>query len=200
MSSACLLCTEFCISHAPSPSPATIPILKLRKSRQEIKTSWHAVQESMGKELAFKTRTQTQIQQLTAASHISLVLADGTSGYSSKHRREAGRTRGLLFLPWWGGSCLQLVSVPKSRVSLQQEKPPTVGVGCGGCRTILAPRFLAWVPTAFLPSPLKWHLRHCRENSGGDVQCWAQGKHPGPGSQRYDNCHISNTAFCATAS
>lgn len=41
----------------------------------------------MGKELAFKTRTQTQIRQLTAALHISLVLADGTSGYSFKCRR-----------------------------------------------------------------------------------------------------------------
>lgn len=45
---------------------------------------------SLGKELAFKTRTQTQIQQLTAALHISLVLADGTSGYGSKHRRKLG--------------------------------------------------------------------------------------------------------------
>lgn len=32
-----------------------------------------------------------------------------------------------------------------------------MGAGCGGCRTILAPRILAWVPTAFLPSTLKWH-------------------------------------------
>lgn len=39
-----------------------------------------------GKELAFKTRTQTQIQQLTTALHISLALAEGTSGYRSKHR------------------------------------------------------------------------------------------------------------------
>lgn len=148
----------------------------------------------MGKELAFKTRTQTQNQQLTAALHISLVLADGTSGYSSKRRREAGRTRGLLFLPWWGGSCLQLDSVRKSRVLLCRRSLLLWGLGVAD-----AERFLAWAPTAFLPSSLKWHLRHCRENSGGDVQCWAQGKHPGPGSQCYDNCHI-NTAFCATAS
>lgn len=27
----------------------------------------------------------------------------------------------------------------------------------------------------------KMALWHCWENSGGDVQCWAQGKHPVPG-------------------
>lgn len=86
-------------SHVPSPLPVIIPILKLRKLRHEIKTCWHEVQEIMGKELAFKTITQTQIQQLTTASHISLVLADGTSGYSSKHRRRLVELEDCCFCP-----------------------------------------------------------------------------------------------------
>lgn len=53
-------------------------------------TCWREVQELVGKELALETRTQTQLQQLTAALHISLVLADGSPGYSSKHRRRLG--------------------------------------------------------------------------------------------------------------
>lgn len=51
----------------------------------------------MGKELALETRTQSGIQQLTAALHISLVLADGTSGYSSKHRRRLGELEDQCF-------------------------------------------------------------------------------------------------------
>lgn len=85
MSAVHLLCVAAGLrfSHGPSPSPTTVPILKPRKLRLGMKTHWREIQELAGKELASETRTQTQLQQLTAALHISLVLADGTSGYSS---------------------------------------------------------------------------------------------------------------------